>query len=531
MPEHSSRLSRRALLSGAGGAGALLAWGPLMVTLEQALGPQLALAAASTGDGVPRYGAGEIVGQVATEGGFVSQIAVADFNGDGLDDLLFTRSVYQGQQTFPVTVLLNNGHGRFADATSAIFSGTAPRVQNARELVVADFNREGRPDVFIADHGDDRDPFPGYQNTLILSAPGGKLVDATANLPQVFDFTHSAAAGDVNGDGALDIYAGNLYNATRVPPRILVNDGSGHFSVGDGLLPPAQTDVGGDRYTASLFVDVNGDGKLDLVLGADDHTRDSVVLLNDGSGHFQPHPGALPPKPFGANAIALDIASTDVDGDGQPDLIIAFTKGDPFYVGRWIQVLINNGDGTFRDETSTRLPQSGNNDPWPVFLELRDLNRDGRPDLGVRANGGGGASPLLFLGDAQGVFHPGPTVIAGNRVWTFVDAEGNGSNDIIAVDPETGAVSLFPELRQPGAPNGVAATHGLRSGIRITWQPTPRATGYEIQRGGARIGITRRTSFIDRHTIEGRSYGYRVRALTAAGPGPWSATVHGRRAR
>ena len=48
--------------------------------------------------------------------------------------------------------------------------------------------------VFIADTGDDHAPFPGYQNTLILSAPGGKLVGATANLPQVYDYTHSAAA-------------------------------------------------------------------------------------------------------------------------------------------------------------------------------------------------------------------------------------------------------------------------------------------------------------------------------------------------
>ena len=52
----------------------------------------------------------------------------------------------------------------------------------------------------------DTDPFPGYQNTLILSAPGGKLVDATGNLPQVYDYTHSAAAADVDGDGATDLY-------------------------------------------------------------------------------------------------------------------------------------------------------------------------------------------------------------------------------------------------------------------------------------------------------------------------------------
>jgi hypothetical protein len=487
---------------------------------------------AAESKGTPRYGPPVNVGVVATNGGFVSQLAVADFNGDGREDVIFTRSVYQGQQTFPVTVLLNSGHGTLVDATTKIFSGPVPQTQNARELVVADFNGDHRPDVFIADHGDDRDPYPGYQNTLILSTADGKLVDATANLPPASDFTHSTTVGDVNGDGTIDIYAGNLYGGNLIPPRILLNDGSGHFIIGSGLLPAAETDITGDhRYTSSLFVDVNGDGKLDLVLGGDDHTPTSEVLLNDGSGHFKPLPGALPAKPFGPNAIALDIASTDLNADGHPDLLVAFTKGDPFYVGRWIQVLINNGDGTFRDETAKRLPQSDNSDPWPVFLELTDLNRDGRADLGIRTAGGGGGSPLLFLADAQGEFHAHPIAATGNWLWSFIDAEADGSNDIIAVDPGNGTLWLLPEVRLPAAPKHVAATHTLRNGVRITWQDTPHANSYEVWRGSARIATTDQTSLLDRRVVPGRTYRYRVRGVSTAGPGAWSASVSGRRTR
>ena len=111
--------------------------------------------------------------------------------------------------------------------------------------MIADFNGDHRPDLFIADHGDDHSPFPGYQNTLILSAPGGKLVDATANLPQAYDFTHSVATADVNGDGTTDLYVGNIYGANHVPPEVLLNDGRGHFTVGNGLLPASVTSLYG----------------------------------------------------------------------------------------------------------------------------------------------------------------------------------------------------------------------------------------------------------------------------------------------
>jgi hypothetical protein len=435
-------------------------------------GAAVCVALASPGSSaadVPSYDAAIAVGQVPTDGCCVSQVGVADFNGDGLQDAIFTRSVYLGAETFPINVLLNDGQGKFVDATSSIFAGPVPVTQNARELVVSDFNADGRPDVFVADTGDDRDPFPGFQNTLILSASGGRLVDATANLPQASDYTHSATAADVDGGGTTDIYAGNIYGGNAIPPRVLLNDGGGVFSVASGLLPPAQTNLDENRYATSLFADVNGDGRPDLILGAEEHTASSVVLLNDGTGHFTALADALPAEPFGSNAIALEIASLDVNHDPHPDLLIAFTKGDPFYVGRWIQVLVNNGDGTFDDETATRLPQSDNNDAWPVFLQLRDLNRDGRMDFGVQVNGGG-SSPLFIAGE-EGAFHPGPLVKAGSHVWTFIDARGDGSNDILAVNSTSGALTLFPEHPPTTAPPpGDKTPPRLRVAVKRTYK-------------------------------------------------------------
>ena len=99
---------------------------------------------------------------------------MADFNGDGHQDILIAHpDSHDAQHTFPVTILLGDGHGGFTDGTGSIFAGDVPRTQYPRQIVIADFNGDHRPDMFIADTGDDNPPFPGYQNTLILSAPGG----------------------------------------------------------------------------------------------------------------------------------------------------------------------------------------------------------------------------------------------------------------------------------------------------------------------------------------------------------------------
>ena len=87
-------------------------------------------------------------------------------------------------------------------------------------------------------------------------------------------------------------------------------------------------------------------------------------MLNNGTGTF--HDGApLPAKPWSSTAILISLASIDVNTDGFPDLLAGFTQSNPFYGGRRIQVLVNAGDGTFRDETAARLPVESDG---PSFL-------------------------------------------------------------------------------------------------------------------------------------------------------------------
>jgi FG-GAP-like repeat len=381
----------------------------------------------------PTFGFGPVktVAEVSWDG-WLDEIGIADVTGDGIPDIVGVK-FFDGDPsaTHPLVILAGNGKGGFKDVTSQVFVGAVPRTQHARRLIFADFNGDGRLDFFIADHGNDNPPFNGFPNTLVLSAPGGKLVDASANLPRAADYTHSAAVGDVNGDGTIDIYAGNLWEGwdggTTVPPEILLNDGSGHFHVLTDALPPDLT-VDALHYDGSALVDVNGDGRPDLVLAGSPSTPDRL-FLNDGSGHFHELAGALPPKPFGPDAEGLDIAPIDLNGDGHTDLLMAFTKNNPFYQGRWIQVLITNGDGSFRDETQARLPQSDNLLDWPYALRVGDLNGDGKPDLAVATAGG---TPALYLNRGDGSFAPLQLVSPPYPMLDLADVNRDGRLDIVS---------------------------------------------------------------------------------------------------
>jgi FG-GAP-like repeat len=189
---------------------------------------------------------------------------------------------------------------------------------------------------------------------------------------------------------------------------------------------------------------VNGDGALDLVLGAARGSGASLVLLNDGTGHFATVPNALPLSALGDNSEGLGVGSGDINGDGRTDLVLAATKGDPFYEGAWLQVAIGNGDGTFRDETSTRLPgESVDSSPrWIAFPQLVDVNGDGKPDLLTHFDGSGGASPA-YVNDGTGVFRPLNTAAYRGGLYAFVnDKPHQAAHDVLAVSEGNGAEIL-----------------------------------------------------------------------------------------
>lgn len=359
---------------------------------------------------------------------YAASYRAPDLNGDGHADLLALGAFFPGGSTNwtpqPGRLLLSDGKGGYTIASESVFPNAALSSVHPRKVVYADFNGDGRADVFIADHGWDATPFPGYQNQLFLSKAGGGYENATARLPQVSDFSHTADAGDIDGDGDIDIFVGNGYGYEGDPMSyMLVNDGSGNFTRNESIIP---VHSGGlldflsvHHFPGATLDDLNGDGLPELMITADagmpfDRLRNTTILWNQ-NGVFKEDSITKLPIPAGVPAhIDLDIQKTDFNYDGRPDLIVIGTNGDPYYKGSFVQLLRNDGNNVFTDVTASSMPAadvmswtpgSPNDTPWAMWLQQLDFNHDGVMDFAVNYNGQlKQSTPLVWLNDGTGKF-------------------------------------------------------------------------------------------------------------------------------
>src|ERR1035437_1769051 len=197
---------------------------------------------------------------------WIQSDAVGDFLGRGAPQILLggsTTNLVGGWAQGAVRLLVSGRDGTFTDAGNLM--PDAPTSYLTRSMVAADFNRDGKMDVFLGNTGINTPPYSGERNSLLLSTPAGRLVNATSTLPDTLSYTHATAAGALAGDGIIDIYVGNLCCAET--PYFLINDGKGNFVKDYSRLPKErQLPRAGltNQYTSAALVDVNGDGFPDL---------------------------------------------------------------------------------------------------------------------------------------------------------------------------------------------------------------------------------------------------------------------------
>lgn len=419
---------------------------------------------------------------------FMGAQGSADFNGDGKIDMI-GGFVNFGQPTKnEIKILANNGHGGFDDVTHALIEGIVPSLYQARQIVIADFNGDGRPDIFIANQGLDllSTSSPGEPNVLLLSQANGKLKDVSStHIPQFNDFSHSVSVGDVNGDGKLDLFVGNFSGTGEFKQSyFLINDGAGHFtidinSVPAGLQPPTTSfNIG-----TSALADFNGDGHVDLFVG--NHSipgQPSGIYFGNETGSlanalFVP----IPVETLGGHpADAVRTVVADFNLDGKLDLAVSYygtpaQSGDfVSYQNRAIQLLLNDGTGHFSDVTETNLPLSIVNDGQvPQFaqdMKAIDINHDGFLDLVINNLNSGGippnpSNPVMWLNDGHAHFMPLMENDFPNQFgwqgypspFEIVDASGTGSSDLLTIGyrPELlKQISPFPLAKDIFTPAG-----------------------------------------------------------------------------
>ncbi|HLJ45719.1 MAG TPA: FG-GAP-like repeat-containing protein, partial [Bryobacteraceae bacterium] len=363
-------------------------------------------------------------------------IAIADFNGDGiLDAASATGQLWIGVAgKGPVSINLGSG-------------------VSASGVAAADVNGDGKPDIVVGD--------ASGSGVYVLLGKG----DGTFQTPVKYSTgggdVNSVAIADFNGDGKPDIAFCGFVNL--LPPvgaaGILFGNGDGSFQ--------AVTSLSGFGSTPAVLAvgDFNHDGKPDLAIvdqGYQSQPGGVNVYLNKGNGTFQT------PVGYTAGQYPVFMASSDVSGDGIPDLIVS--AKDPNYNTnfQWdVAVLLAKGDGTFK--APSYLATQIN----PNAIAIGDLNGDGKPDLAI-GHCCAGSSITYMLGNGDGTFQAEAAVGTQVAVTSLAAANlgGKGPADLIAGSGFRGGyVSYFLNLGDLGT--------------AITVQTSPSGLQFSVDGGAA----------------------------------------------
>lgn len=299
-------------------------------------------------------------------------VVVADFDRDGDLDLIFcSEDDIRLGRTNVHEYYLNDGAGRFL-AASFIFPDS-----EANAVIAADLNNDDVPEVLFGNNG---------QNFFFINNGSGAFANETATrLPAVNDVTQDLLLADFDNDGDLDLFVGNENGN-----RLLLNNGAARFTDESGACLPPGLNLETRKVAAG---DVEGDGDLDIFLSnvafLPGKNRQNRLFINDGRGFFKDSTTTHLPMD---SEDTLDGMFEDVDWDGDLDLVIANVNLN--VTGR-LKIYLNNGRGRFSDSSAAILPQSYFINALGVIAA--DLNADGARDLYFCDRNNGGGKDVLLL--------------------------------------------------------------------------------------------------------------------------------------
>jgi hypothetical protein len=354
-------------------------------------------------------------------------MAVADLNGDGKPDLV-------SMNRFNLLVFLGKGDGTFQSSASSFVAASYSPV------VVADANGDGKLDVIGVNSG-------GMLAVFLGKGDGTFSIGSTYSVPA----SYAMVAGDFNGDHKIDV-------ALAANGNVVVLLGNG-----DGSFQSPRPSPSGSHEGVLVAGDVNGDGKLDLALAGQSLggvTTSAALLLGNGDGTFQ-KPKAVAPYSYSGLTLA------DINGDGRLDLVVTafgggsvqiwlgagdgtFSLGHTYYVHYHVgaavvgdfnndhkldlavgYVFLGNGDGTF--QAPPDLPS--------MDAVVGDLNGDGITDAAIGVNSGfeiyqGSKTGTLTLAQTYNFTGLYPLTAA-------ADVNGDGKLDLVFSPGGVGGVTVF----------------------------------------------------------------------------------------
>jgi enediyne biosynthesis protein E4 len=244
--------------------------------------------------------------KLSTEG---PKIAVADVNGDGLDDFYIC-----GAKNQPGKLYIQNKNGIFTSFNDPLFA--ADSVHEEVNAIFFDADGDGDPDLYVVSGGNE---FFSSQEELrdnLYINTGNGLFSKSAGLPLFSGNKSVVRAADIDNDGDLDLFVGGRSNHKfygDIPVSyLLLNDGKGNFKIVTGEIAPGLASAG--MITDACWANLNGDKFPDLITVGE--WMPISIFINKG-GKLEKQKSALD----SISGLWNCIRSVDLNGDGFMDFI------------------------------------------------------------------------------------------------------------------------------------------------------------------------------------------------------------------
>jgi len=363
--------------------------------------------------------------------------ATGDLNKDGWEDVIVVRKRPFSNPGARQDILLMNRFGRLDDQTARWAPGFLTRLTDARDVQIVDVDNDSWLDVFIANTFEQQPVLymnrgnDGQGRWLGLEDESFRLpvidVPGDVNTIQIC----AAAVGDVTGNGFVDIFLSNYKETTGTDDLLLINDGTGTFTLEqDRLGDFSRVSFG----TSSEIHDMDGDGDNDIVkINAlfDNEIFDHgvFILFNDGTGNFDSFPYQ---EVVGNDPYMFTVY--DHNGDGRLDIYVVKDSNDRVAISRG---LVPDGPIDFL----VVPPPSGRTSGFGGNIKVADIDNDGDPDLGMApidvdiANCGFSSEFILWENIGNGLRDnewPGNANFNTNpHDFAFLDIDNDGCQDMV----------------------------------------------------------------------------------------------------
>lgn len=362
--------------------------------------------------------------------------AVADFNKDGLPDMALASN---GSTTNSVTIYLGQPDGTMKQGTQQPISISSNTAYDISDIAVGDFKNSGNLDLAVT--------LVSSQQIVVVEGMGNGTFGTPGTGIDTGGQAQTLAVGDFDGDGKLDIAVGNqavaLGQGQSTPGNLVFMKGDGLLGFTAGAKNPAIVNP-----FHMVVADLNKDGLLDLAVAEqadpaviDTHPNGKLTALTGtGTGTFTATTGWTQDAGPGVSGLVVD----DFNNDGVPDVLVA--NGGSTTATLFLAV--TQTPATFTSQSLTNLATQSVTTPTSA-----DFDRDGNADVAVvdaLAN-----VVNVLLGTGTGTFAPlpqGSLPVGGTpTAVAAADFNGDGVADLLSVNSADNNASIVPVILSTSA--------------------------------------------------------------------------------